>query len=155
MILCFNFFHKLTNYWYWSCEQSKQKHKGAPFESHLECRGSGATGGGGGVPGASYPTAQMRSGSGPLGVGAGGCTCSFSLSLVRMMAVRMSGRASLGRLSKRRLSLATAGMDMSNMSTSYKGQAHASEILHCFALKKLDCHMNSMSGPHSLFLKDH
>ena len=32
----------------------------------------------------------------------------------------MSGNASLGRLSKRRLNLATAGTDISNISTNYK-----------------------------------
>lgn len=40
--------------------------------------------------------------------------------LVRIIEVRMSGKASLGRLSKRRRNLATAGTDISNISTNYK-----------------------------------
>lgn len=49
-------------------------------------------------------------------------TCSFSWLVVRMIEVRISGRASLGRLSRRRRSFATAGTDISSISTSYNTQ---------------------------------
>lgn len=47
-------------------------------------------------------------------------TCSFSLFEVRIMEATTSGRVSLGRLSNRRLNLATTGTDMSNIPTNYK-----------------------------------
>lgn len=46
-------------------------------------------------------------------------TWSFSLFEVRIMEATTSGRVSLGRLSNRRLNLATTGTDMSNIPNSY------------------------------------
>lgn len=47
-------------------------------------------------------------------------TCSFSLLDVRIMEATTSGSVSRGRLSNRRLNLATAGTDMSNIPNNYK-----------------------------------
>lgn len=63
----------------------------------------------------------------------------------------MSGKASLGRLSKRRLSLATAGTDISNISTNYKEKEvflMKSGII-C-EIKKSDCYTGLIFGPQSL-----
>lgn len=73
--------------------------------------------------------------------------------LVRIIEVRMSGKASLGRLSKRRLNLATAGTDISNISTNYKEKKvflMKSGIICEF--RKQDCYIGLMFGPQSLWL---
>lgn len=78
----------------------------------------------------------------------GTLTWSFSLLLVRIIDVKMSGKASLGRLSKRRLNLATAGTDISNISTNYKGRKNSFLIklgIIC-EFKKSNCHTGLSLG---------